>query len=115
MSTKITSPIEGYAGRTVFGPLSVEFTDGVAETDEKLSDGLKAYLKERGYKVGSGRPAKPAEKPDDGGGKRPQKNDSTEAWREYAATQGMTAEKVADMGRDDIIKALDNPGGGDGS
>lgn len=54
MSTKITSPIKGFAGRTVFGPIAVEFKDGVAETDAKLSDGLKAYLKGKGYKVGRG-------------------------------------------------------------
>lgn len=52
MSTKITSPIEGFDGKTVFGPLSVEFKDGVAETDEKVTPGLRAYLKTRGYKVG---------------------------------------------------------------
>lgn len=51
MTFKITSPIEGYTGRSVFGSATVEFRDGVAETDEKLPDGLKAYLKGRGYKV----------------------------------------------------------------
>lgn len=51
MSTKITSPIEGFDGRTVFGPLAVEFKDGVAETDEKVAPGLKSYLERRGYKV----------------------------------------------------------------
>lgn len=54
MSTKITSPLEGHSGRTVFGPLAVEFKDGVAETDEKITGGLKAYLERRGYKVGKG-------------------------------------------------------------
>ncbi len=107
MSTKITSPVEGFTGRSVFGPVTLSFVDGVAETDEKLSDGLKAYLKGRGYKVGSARAAKEPE------GKRPQKNDSTEAWREYAVESGaMTAEQAAGMGRDDIIAALDK--GGDG-
>ena len=51
MSTKITSPLEGHSGRTVFGPLAVEFKDGFAETDEKITGGLKAYLERRGYKV----------------------------------------------------------------
>ena len=51
MSTKITSPIKGHTERTVFGPTTLQFTDGVAELDEPLSPGLKAYLKGRGYKV----------------------------------------------------------------
>lgn len=52
MSTKITSPIEGFTGRTVFGPLTVEFKDGVAEVEEKLTPGVRDYLKGRGYKIG---------------------------------------------------------------
>lgn len=51
MSTKITSPIKGYTERTVFGPTALQFTDGVAENDEPLSEGLKAYLEQRGYRV----------------------------------------------------------------
>lgn len=57
MATKITSPIEGFSERSTFGPVTLEFKDGVAETDEKLSDGLKAYLKRRGYKIGTARAA----------------------------------------------------------
>ena len=52
MSTKITSPIEGFTDRSTFGPVTLDFTDGVAEHDGDLSPGLKAYLKNRGYKVG---------------------------------------------------------------
>lgn len=54
MSTKITSPIEGFDGRSVFGPVTLEFTGGVAETDEKLSPGLQEYLTGRGYTVETG-------------------------------------------------------------
>lgn len=50
MSIKITSPLAGHTGRSVFGPTTVEFVDGVAEV-EKISDGLKAYLEGRGYTV----------------------------------------------------------------
>lgn len=49
MSTKITSPIEGYDGRSVFGPTTLTFKAGVAEVDEKIPDGLRAYLEGRGY------------------------------------------------------------------
>lgn len=107
MSTKITSPIEGFTGRSVFGPVTLSFADGVAETDEKLSDGLKDYLKGRGYKVGRGTAKEPE------AAKAPQKNDSTEAWRAWATTQGMTAEQAAALGRDEIIAELEK--GGDGS
>ncbi|WP_263120851.1 hypothetical protein [Cellulomonas sp. RIT-PI-Y] len=48
MNVKITSPIEGYDGRTVFGPLSVEFKGGVATTDE-VSAPLRSYLQTKGY------------------------------------------------------------------
>lgn len=51
MTTKITSPIEGHTDRSTFGPVTLEFRDGVAETSEKLSAGLLAYLEGRGYKV----------------------------------------------------------------
>jgi hypothetical protein len=51
MTIKITSPLKGYNGRSVFGSATVEFHDGVAETDEKLPEGLTAYLKGRGYTV----------------------------------------------------------------
>ncbi|MDR7385215.1 hypothetical protein [Promicromonospora iranensis] len=51
MSTKITSPVKGYSERTVFGPTALQFNDGVAESDEPLSEGLKAYLEGRGYTV----------------------------------------------------------------
>lgn len=54
MSIKITSPLKGFDGRTVFGPIAVEFKNGVAETDQKITPGLRSYLKARGYKVGKG-------------------------------------------------------------
>lgn len=50
MSIKITSPIEGYTGKSVFGPTSVTFTDGVAEIDD-LSAPLRAYLETKGYRL----------------------------------------------------------------
>ncbi|MEV8177198.1 hypothetical protein AB0O99_04020 [Cellulosimicrobium funkei] len=51
MTTKITSPIQGHTDRSTFGPVTLEFRDGVAETPEKLAPGLLAYLEGRGYKV----------------------------------------------------------------
>ena len=51
MTTKITSPIQGHTDRSTFGPVTLEFRDGVAETSEKLAPGLLAYLEGRGYKV----------------------------------------------------------------
>jgi|GEM_PF-847175 len=51
MSITITSPIDGYQGRSTFGPVTVDFVDGVAEVDT-LSDGLRAYLTGHGYGVG---------------------------------------------------------------
>lgn len=50
--TKITSPVEGFTGKTSFGPLEVEFEDGKA-TVEDLPDGIRAYMLRTGYKVGS--------------------------------------------------------------
>lgn len=51
MTTKITSPIQGHTDRSTFGPVTLEFRDGVAETPEKLTPGLLAYLEGRGYKI----------------------------------------------------------------
>lgn len=51
MTIKIESPIKGFSEKSVIGSLSLEFKDGVATTEEKLNDGMKAYLKRRGYKV----------------------------------------------------------------
>lgn len=48
---QITSPIEGFAGKTSFGPLAVEFKDGVAEVDVLLGPAMVAYLERRGYIV----------------------------------------------------------------
>ena len=48
MTVKITSPIEGHAGRSTFGPFVTEFKDGVAELPE-INEGLRAYLVSRGY------------------------------------------------------------------
>lgn len=59
MATKIQSPIEGFTGTGEFGPLRLDFVDGVATTEDKLSDGHKAYFKARGYKVSTVRAEKP--------------------------------------------------------
>lgn len=53
MATTIKSPQEGYTGTDTYGPLTLEFKDGVATTDETLSAGHKAYFKKLGFKVGS--------------------------------------------------------------
>lgn len=51
MSTKITSPIEGYDGPSTFAMTRLVFVQGVAVTEEELPEGLLAYLASRGYTV----------------------------------------------------------------
>ena len=60
MTVKITSPIEGYTGRSTFGPFNTTFDMGVAvlTTFDKgvavlpeINEGLRAYLVSRGYTV----------------------------------------------------------------
>lgn len=54
---KIHSPVKGYTDRTEIGPYVLEFVDGVADYDEDkhgaLNDGVKAYLRDQGYGLGS--------------------------------------------------------------
>lgn len=61
---KITSPVKGYNESTEIGPYRFDFVDGEAEYDEdkhgKLNDGVKAYLEDQGYGLGS----KAAQAPD---------------------------------------------------
>lgn len=76
MATTIKSPQEGYTGTTSFGPLTLDFKDGEASTDEKLSDGHKAYFKAHGFKVSGSRAA--AEKPAEDGPFDPSKHDVKE-------------------------------------
>lgn len=64
MATTIKSPQEGYNGTDNYGPLTLEFKDGVATTDETLSAGHKAYFKKLGFKVSGSRA--PADTNDDG-------------------------------------------------
>lgn len=49
---KISSPVEGFTGRTYLGPLTLDFNDGAADYDGDLSDGARAYLEASGYGVG---------------------------------------------------------------
>ena len=56
MTVKITSPIEGYTGRSTFGPFNTTFDKGVAVLPE-INEGLEAYLKSRGYTVETETPA----------------------------------------------------------
>ncbi|MBM7767354.1 hypothetical protein [Glutamicibacter nicotianae] len=65
MATTIKSPQEGYTGTDTYGPLTLEFKDGVATTDETLSAGHKAYFKKLGFKV-SGSRAQSTESADEG-------------------------------------------------
>lgn len=65
MATTIKSPQDGYNGVDVYGPLTLEFKDGVATTDETLTAGHKAYFKKLGFKV-SGSRAQAAEATGDG-------------------------------------------------
>ncbi|WP_334121866.1 hypothetical protein [Glutamicibacter sp.] len=55
MATTIKSPQEGYTGTDTYGPLTLDFKDGVATTDETLSAGHKAYFKKLGFKVSGSR------------------------------------------------------------
>lgn len=55
MATTIKSPQDGYNGVDVYGPLTLEFKDGVATTDETLTAGHKAYFKKLGFKVSGSR------------------------------------------------------------
>jgi hypothetical protein len=60
---KITAPVKGYTDTTNIGPVTLDFKDGVAEYDTDkhgdLPDGVRAYLKEQGYGVGSTRVQRP--------------------------------------------------------
>ncbi len=57
---KITAPVKGFSDTTSIGPVTLVFNDGVAEydTDKRgdLPDGVRAYLKEQGYGIGSRKP-----------------------------------------------------------
>jgi hypothetical protein len=50
---KITSPVQGYTDTTQIGPVTLAFQDGVAEHNDTLPAGVRAYLKEQGYGLGS--------------------------------------------------------------
>ncbi len=90
MSTKVTTPVEGFTG-TVAG---VQFTDGKGETD---SESALAYFRRHGYGVGTSEAKDPAGNPD------PADNlaDLTVAQlRKYAKDKGIDlgdAEKKADI------------------
>lgn len=56
---KIKSPAEGFTGRTYIGPLILDFKDGVADYDGDLPDGVKRYLQQNGYGLGSKAPTAP--------------------------------------------------------
>lgn len=62
MATTIKSPQDGYNGVDVYGPLTLEFKDGVATTDETLTAGHKAYFKKLGFKVSGSRAQSDADK-----------------------------------------------------
>lgn len=61
---KITSPVEGYTGTSQFGPVALKFEDGVATHDGDLSDGLRAYLAQVGYGLGSSKATPPPADPE---------------------------------------------------
>lgn len=50
---KITSPVKGYTDTTTIGPVTLTFQDGVADYNDTLPAGVRAYLKEQGYGLGS--------------------------------------------------------------
>ena len=89
----IKSPIEGYSGRSTFGPYRVEFVDGVAEVKETPAggslEGLRAYLESTGYTI-----TDEAEAADEGGVYLPGDHTIPEVV-EYA--EQLTAEEVATL------------------
>lgn len=52
-NTKITAPVKGYSGKTAFGPHELDFTDGVAHTDNAA---VIAYARRKGYGVSTSKP-----------------------------------------------------------
>lgn len=56
---KITAPDKGYTGTTSYGPVELEFKDGVAEYDDDLPDSVRQYMQSAGYGLGSKKPAEP--------------------------------------------------------
>lgn len=56
MAAKITAP-SPVNGDSVFGPVTLSFTDGVAEVDA-VSDGLGRYLETAGFTVETPKPAR---------------------------------------------------------
>lgn len=56
---KITAPDKGYTGTTSYGPVELEFKDGVAEHDGDLSPSLRQYLQGAGYGIGKDKPTQP--------------------------------------------------------
>jgi hypothetical protein len=65
---KIKSPLKGFTDTTQIGPVTLVFQDGVADYDEdehgKLPDGIKRYLKDRGFGLGSKSAETPAAPPE---------------------------------------------------
>lgn len=57
MTTKITSPAEGFTGRSYVGSLILDFEAGVCQYDGELPDGVRTYLLGAGFTVGSTEPA----------------------------------------------------------
>lgn len=51
MAITITSPVEGYTATTEFGPLKLEFVDGVTTTDQPVSEGHFAYFRDHGFGI----------------------------------------------------------------
>lgn len=64
--TTITAP-SGFSGQSTFGPHTLNFTDGKAQFDGDMSDGLRDYLFRNGYKVGNkaGAPTEDVPEPPD--------------------------------------------------
>lgn len=63
--TRITSPIEGFTGKTSFGPITVDFKDGVADADIHPGSGVAQYLADRGYGVDASQAGTPEDAPKD--------------------------------------------------
>lgn len=82
--------------------------EGTAEVTERAYLRLKA----KGWGLADTQPIVDTATPPPTEAKRPQKNDSTEAWRAYAIARHMPEEQANGMGRDELVDhytALDTP------
>lgn len=71
------------------------------EGSATVADRAWPHYKDKGWELADEQP--PTAPVEDGDVPRPQKNDSTASWREYAVSQGMAEAAVAEMSRDQLV------------